>query len=92
MSDNNYKTEEEIFWANEFGNEYIERNISQDYLTSNLVFFSKVFSKTGKIDSILEFGTNVGMNLRAIKQIFPGINLNGIEINNKISKNTTKTV
>lgn len=83
MSKASYKTEEELFWANEFGNEYIDRNISQDYLTSNLVFFSKVFSKIGKIDSVLEFGTNVGMNLRAIKQLFPSINLHGIEINKK---------
>lgn len=83
MSKTNYKTEEELFWANEFGNEYIERNISQEYLTSNLVFFAKIFSKIGKIDSVLEFGTNVGMNLRAIRQLFPAINLHGIEINKK---------
>lgn len=81
MSENSFKTEQEVFWANDFGNDYIQRNCSQDYLTSNLLFFSKIITKVGKIGSILEFGTNIGMNLRALKQLLPSLELNGIEIN-----------
>ncbi len=81
-----YKTEQEKFWAGEFGNEYISRNKSEEYLASNLNFFSKAFNQLGKPNSIIEFGANVGMNLRAIKLLFPNIELSGIEINKTASE------
>lgn len=76
-----FKTEQEVFWAGEFGNEYIERNKSQEYLASNLNFFSKAFNQAGKPASLIEFGANIGMNLKAIRQLFPSTELSGIEIN-----------
>lgn len=86
-----YKTEQENFWAGSFGDEYINRNISDEYLASNLNFFSKTFSQIGRPNSLIEFGANVGINLRAIKLLFPKINLFGIEINktaaNELAKN-----
>jgi spore coat polysaccharide biosynthesis protein SpsF len=80
---NNYKTEQENFWADNFGDEYIGRNDSEDLLASNLSFFSKSFNQIGKPNSLIEFGANVGMNLKAIKLLFPKIDLQGIEINEK---------
>jgi hypothetical protein len=47
-----YKTEQEAFWAGEFGTGYIERNQGADLLAANLSFFSKVFKQVGKPDSI----------------------------------------
>ena len=82
----NYKTPQEEFWAGKFGDEYIERNISEEYLASNLSFFSKTFRQISKPTSLIEFGANVGMNLRAIKNLFPKIKLGGIEINKSASK------
>lgn len=76
-----FKTEQEEFWAGEFGNNYIGRNKSKDYLASNLNFFSKAFNQLGRPNTLIEFGANVGMNLRAIKLLFPNINLSAIEIN-----------
>lgn len=32
----NYKTEQEKFWSGEFGNKYIDRNVSAEMLASNL--------------------------------------------------------
>ncbi len=81
----NYQTVQEEFWAGNFGDEYISRNISEEYLASNLNFFSKTFSQVGRPSSLIEFGANVGMNLRAIKLLFPKIELFGIEINKKAS-------
>jgi len=77
----NFKTEQEVFWAGEFGDDYIGRNKSEEYLASNLNFFSKAFNQLGRPESLIEFGANVGMNLRAIKLLFPNIDLFGIEIN-----------
>jgi spore coat polysaccharide biosynthesis protein SpsF len=79
----NYKTEQEKFWAGEFGDEYNARNKSEDYLASNLNFFSKTFNHIDKPNSLIEFGANVGMNLKAIKLLFPSIYLFGIEINHQ---------
>ena len=61
-----YKTEQEQFWAGNFGVDYIERNKSAEYLASNLNFFSKAMQHIGRPASIIEFGANIGMNLRAI--------------------------
>tara|TARA_Y100000296_G_C5124736_1_gene232292 strand:- start:343 stop:963 length:621 start_codon:yes stop_codon:yes gene_type:complete len=77
------KTEQEKFWSGEFGNEYISRNDSDKYLASNTVFFSKIFSKASNINSLIEFGPNVGMNIRAINNIIPNANIAAIEINEK---------
>ncbi len=81
----NYKTEQEQFWAESFGNEYIERNRSTDLLASNIHFFSKALNRAGKINSCLEFGANIGMNLKAIKLLYPEVKLKGIEINTEAS-------
>ncbi|HEX8429342.1 pseudaminic acid biosynthesis-associated methylase [Hymenobacter sp.] len=81
-----FKTEQEIFWAGEFGDEYIARNKSQEYLASNLNFFSRIFNRVSKPASLIEFGANIGMNLKAIQLLFPGINLFGIEINQKAAE------
>lgn len=81
-----FKTEQEAFWAGEFGDDYIQRNQSKEYLAANLNFFSKAFYRVGKPDSLIEFGANIGMNLKAIQLLFPNIKLSGIEINESAAK------
>ena len=76
-----FSTEQEEFWAGQFGVEYIERNKSNQLLASNLQFFSKALNHIGAIKSCIEFGANVGMNLKALKLLFPGIDLHAVEIN-----------
>lgn len=88
----NFKTEQEKFWAGDFGNEYIIRNKSREYLASNLNFFSKAFNQIGRPNSLIEFGANIGMNLRSIKLLFPNIALSGIEINKKASDELSKFI
>ncbi|MBN4080857.1 hypothetical protein JYT44_00695 [Caldithrix abyssi] len=77
----NYQTDEEKFWAGEFGTEYIDRNKGNRLLASNLKLFTKALAQADSIGSCIEFGANIGMNLRAVKLLYPDINLNGIEIN-----------
>jgi spore coat polysaccharide biosynthesis protein SpsF len=81
-----FKTDQEKFWAENFGNEYIERNQGAQLMASNLNFFSKAFAKAGKINSCIEFGANIGMNLKALKLLYPNIELRGIEINKQASE------
>lgn len=76
-----YRTEQENFWAGEFGDNYINRNNSSRLLASNLAFFSKALKSAGYVDSLIEFGSNIGMNLRALKLLFPEQHQFAIELN-----------
>lgn len=76
-----YKTEQESFWAGTFGDEYVERNKSQALLASNLAFWSRILAQYGPVHSVLELGANIGMNLMALDLLFPGIRMEGAEIN-----------
>ena len=76
-----FKTEQEAFWAGEFGNAYIERNQGDALLASNLDFFSKALRATRSIKTCIEFGANIGMNLKAIRLLHPNVEASAIEIN-----------
>jgi spore coat polysaccharide biosynthesis protein SpsF len=76
-----YKTQQEEFWAGEFGSEYISRNQSEQLLASNINFFCKALRVCKKINNCVEFGANIGMNLKAIKMLYPKLEMQGIEIN-----------
>ena len=76
-----YKTEQEAFWAGDFGSEYMHRNVGATLLSSNLAFFSRILRRTGGVTSIVELGANVGMNLRALRQLLPNTSLAAVEIN-----------
>lgn len=81
MADNKYKTEQENFWAGEFGNNYIERNNSSKLLSSNIDLFRHILAKAPNVRSVLELGCNIGMNLHAIHSLYPNIAIDGVEIN-----------
>lgn len=87
-----YSTDQEEFWAGNFGNEYIQRNQGDQLLASNLSFFSKSLRATTNINSCIEFGANIGMNLQALKLLYPGIDLYGIEINETAASNLKKII
>jgi pseudaminic acid biosynthesis-associated methylase len=81
MTEKKFKTEQEQFWAGEFGTDYIDRNKGDALLASNLNFFTHALRSAGKIGSCIEFGANIGMNLKALKLLHPELKLQGIEIN-----------
>ena len=76
-----YATPQEEFWAGGFGTEYIARNDSEELLASNLRFFSTALKQAGQISSCLELGANIGMNLKALKLLYPKIRMKAAEIN-----------
>lgn len=83
---NKFVTPQEDFWAGDFGSNYIERNDGKDLLASNLRFFISALKQANDISSCLEFGANIGMNLRAIELLYPNIEFQGIEINSIAAK------
>jgi pseudaminic acid biosynthesis-associated methylase len=75
------RTAQEAFWAGEFGTAYSERNVSDALLASNVHFFSVALRTAGDVTSCLELGANVGMNLKALRQLHPGLVVKAVEIN-----------
>lgn len=88
----NYKTQQEQFWAGDFGIDYIQRNQSEQLLASNLAFFSRTLYAAKGIRNCIEFGANIGMNLKALKLLYPGIDLHGIEINQQAARELTNVI
>lgn len=76
-----FKTPQEEFWAGQFGADYIGRNNGSHLLASKLNFFSKALKQAGPVASCLEFGANIGMNLKALQLLYPDIQLQAVEIN-----------
>lgn len=78
-----FQTDQEDFWAGPFGDEYIGRNEDKNLIAANIKLFSRILSRTTGIQSGIEFGSNIGLNLIALKQLLPDAGLSAIEINNK---------
>jgi len=85
-----FKTEQEEFWAGNFGNDYTDRNEGTNWIASNTAFFAKIFKSTGIVNSLTEFGCNRGLNLKAIRALLPDCKLNAIEINEYAAKMVEK--
>lgn len=81
-----FSTDQENFWAGEFGHDYITRNKGDLLLAANLNFFVKALKQAEKIRSCHEFGANIGMNMRAMKLLYPEADLSAVEINPEASK------
>lgn len=88
----NFKTEQEAFWSGEFGTEYIRRNQGEALLASNLDFFSKALRQAHEIRSCIEFGANIGMNLKALQLLRPGIDAHAIEINAEAARQLSTVI
>jgi spore coat polysaccharide biosynthesis protein SpsF len=88
-------SEQEVFWAGTFGTDYINRNKSAALLASNTYFFANAFKSLGSTPStMMEIGANIGMNVDAIRNLFPDVDFAAIEINsdavNILSKKDVK--
>lgn len=76
-----YQTDQENFWAGEFGNAYLVRNRSAELVAANLALFTKILETAAPLRSVIEFGANIGLNMVALKQLLPNAELSAIEIN-----------
>lgn len=76
-----FQTEQEEFWAGQFGDEYSARNVGEHLLAAKVHLFSKAIARTSSVSSIIEFGANRGLNLVALKILKPNAQLSAIEIN-----------
>jgi len=78
-----YITEQESFWAGDFGDAYVERNNASLRISQRTALFAQILERTRGVSSVLEFGTNIGQNLLAMRNLIPDASFGAIEINNK---------
>jgi len=83
---NGYSTDQERFWAGRFGDEYTGRNAGAELVAGNTALFARIFALTDSVESVIEFGANVGLNLVAIRTLLPRAGLSGVEINAKAAE------
>lgn len=76
-----FKTSQELFWAGEFGDEYVLRNQGDALRASNIALFSAILASTTSIRSLIEYGANIGVNLIALRHLLPVVELAAVEIN-----------
>ena len=81
---------QEKFWQGNFGNSYIKRNNHQKVVKNNFHFFKKVLNKKIKINTLIELGPNVGLNIIALNKIFKNLKITAVEINKKACEHLKK--
>ncbi|MDR2817260.1 MAG: hypothetical protein LBB04_00840 [Oscillospiraceae bacterium] len=75
-----FSTEQEEFWAQNFGDEYVKRN-GYSKMPSRMARFLRVLELTRGVNSFLELGANVGSNIVALKPLKPSAKFAAVEIN-----------
>lgn len=83
-------TKQEKLWEGSFGDAYTERNYDRDILAGRLALWTDIVRGGGTIDSCLELGSNVGLNLQALGLLLPKIQMTGVELNRKAADECAK--
>lgn len=86
-----FATEQEAFWAGEFGDRYSSRNSGERWIASNTALFSRVLSRLSYVQSVLEIGANIGLNVRALQRLLPESEIAGLEINEAAADELERT-
>lgn len=81
MNRKNFRTEQEKFWAGDFGTDYIGRNRNPEEIASKTAMFAAILKTARGIGSVVELGANIGLNLHAIRNLLPEAALSAVEIN-----------
>jgi len=76
-----FRTEQEEFWSGDFGRDYSNRNSPEKFLAANIAMFSRILSRMERVDSVIELGANIGLNLEAIRSLLPAVQMSAVEIN-----------
>ena len=77
-----YRTEQEAFWAGDFGDAYRERcALSEDLVAARTNCMARMLKYAAPVTSAFEVGCNIGLNLVALKRVSPATELSAIEIN-----------
>ncbi|HMK04892.1 MAG TPA: pseudaminic acid biosynthesis-associated methylase [Ferruginibacter sp.] len=71
--------EQQLFWKEQYAKDYISKNDNYD-LEGGLKCWATMLNSVGKINSLLECGSNVGKNIRVLNNLLPETSKSIIEI------------
>jgi len=74
-------TEQEEFWRGAFGDAYVERSQGPALVAARTALWARILKSCAGIETVTEFGANIGLNLRAMAALLPEARFTGIEIN-----------
>lgn len=74
---------QEELWKGKLGDNYTDDNDRERYVQYKIDIFRGILDKKFNINSVLEYGANIGLNIPAIKQCCPKAKYYGVEINKK---------
>lgn len=86
-----YRTEQEAFWAGDFGDAYRERcALSEDLVAARTNCMARMLKQAAPVESAFEVGCNIGLNLVAMNRVSPATKLAAIEINDTSAEQARK--
>lgn len=85
-------TEQEVFWRGAFGDGYTERNRGAQWVAANNALFSDVLRRTTNVTRVLELGSNIGLNLMALRDLMPEVELSAVEINERAGEELKRSM
>lgn len=68
-----YATAQEDFWAGDFGDSYVDRNRGEAHIAARTALWSQILRSCGPVNSITEFGANIGLNTEAFRRLCPAL-------------------
>jgi pseudaminic acid biosynthesis-associated methylase len=75
------RTNQEAAWSGQHGFRYVVHHLSEDWKKTRVPLWSKLLEQMPGVQSVAEFGCNIGANLKALHHINPSLDLAGVEIN-----------
>ncbi len=74
-------TAQERAWSGKHGFQYVLAHLTENWKGTRVPYWKMILDIIPEINTVCEFGCNIGANLKAIKYLKNNINLTGIEIN-----------
>jgi pseudaminic acid biosynthesis-associated methylase len=75
-----YGTQQEQLWAGAHNEAYIERSSGPLLLAAKTALYAQILAHVRDVKSVIEFGPNIGLNLRAIRTLLPNVEQTAVEI------------
>jgi spore coat polysaccharide biosynthesis protein SpsF len=79
MKNNISRNDQEIFWSEQYAEDYIKKNAEFDTVLA-LQAWEKMLASTSGITSLLECGCNIGRNIDSLDRLLPSASKSIIEI------------
>jgi len=85
-------TAQEKLWAGEFGDAYTLRNRGEALVAARTALWSRALARCERIESLTELGSNLGLNLMALRRLLPDAAMRGVEINPSAAEELRRNV